>query len=143
MTIEQRQNELIEEFSLFDDWMEKYEYIIDMGKDVEGLSEDQKSEDNLVKGCQSRVWLVPTEQEGKLHFGADSDAIITRGIVGMLVRVLSDATPQEILDAELFFVDKIGLKEHLSPTRSNGLVSMIKKVKTYALAYTAKANYNG
>lgn len=140
MTIEQRQNELIEEFSLFDDWMEKYEYIIDMGKDVEGLSEDEKSEDNLVKGCQSRVWLVPTEQSGKLHFGADSDAIITRGIVGMLVRVLSDATPQEILDAELFFVDKIGLKEHLSPTRSNGLVSMIKKIKTYALAYTAKAN---
>ncbi|MGB0403211.1 MAG: SufE family protein [Salibacteraceae bacterium] len=140
MTIKERQEELIEEFAMFDDWMEKYEYIIDMGKDVVGISEELKSEDNLVKGCQSRVWLVPSRTEGKLHFEADSDAIITRGIVGMVVRVLSNATAEEILNAELFFVDQIGLKEHLSPTRSNGLVSMIKKIKTYALAYSVKAN---
>jgi len=138
MTIQERQNELIEEFALFDDWMEKYEYIIDLGKEVAGLNDDQKSEDNLVRGCQSRVWLLPSFEDGKLHFEADSDAIITKGIVGMVVRVLSDATPKEILDAKLFFVDKIGLKEHLSPTRSNGLVSMIKKIKTYALVYSAK-----
>jgi len=139
MTISDRQKELIEEFSIFEDWMEKYEYIIDLGKDVEGVKEEDKSEDNLVRGCQSRVWLVPSFEEGKLHFEADSDAIITKGIVGMVVRVLSDSTPQEILDSELFFVDQIGLKEHLSPTRSNGLVSMIKKIKTYALVYSAKA----
>lgn len=140
MSIKERQEELIEEFAMFDDWLEKYEYIIDLGKDVEGISEELKSEDNLVKGCQSRVWLVPSRVEGKLHFEADSDAIITRGIVGMVVRVLSNATAEEILNAELFFVDQIGLKEHLSPTRSNGLVSMIKKIKTYALAYSVKAN---
>lgn len=140
MSIKERQKELIEEFAMFDDWMEKYEYIIDLGKDVEGISEELKSEGNLVKGCQSRVWLVPSRVEGKLHFEADSDAIITRGIVGMVVRVLSNATAEEILNAELFFVDQIGLKEHLSPTRSNGLVSMIKKIKTYALAYSVKAN---
>ena len=139
MTISDRQKELIEEFSIFEDWMEKYEYIIDLGKDVEGVKEEDKSEDNLVRGCQSRVWLVPSFEEGKLHFEADSDAIITKGIVGMVVRVLSDSTPQEILDSELFFVDQIGLKEHLSPTRSNGLVSMIKKIKIYALVYSAKA----
>ena len=140
MTINERQDELIEEFSMFDDWMEKYEYIIDMGKDVEGIAESFKTEDNLVRGCQSRVWLVPSQEENRLHFEADSDAIITKGIVGMVVRVLSDSTPEEILNADLYFVDRIGLKEHLSPTRSNGLVSMIKKIKTYALAYTAKAN---
>ena len=139
MTIQERQNELVEEFSIFDDWMEKYEYIIDLGKEIEGLIETNKSEDNLVRGCQSRVWLVPSYVDGKLHFEADSDAIITKGIVGMVVRVLSNSTPKEILDAELFFVDKLGLKEHLSPTRSNGLVSMIKKIKTYALVYSAKA----
>ena len=139
MSINERQDELIEEFSMFDDWMEKYEYIIDMGKDVSGLAEDQKSEDYLVKGCQSRVWLIPAEKNGLLHFEADSDAIITKGIVGMVVRVLSNSTAKEILESQLYFVDKIGLKEHLSPTRSNGLVSMIKKIKTYALAYSAKA----
>lgn len=139
MTIQERQNELVEEFSMFEDWMEKYEYIIDLGKEVKGIEEAQKSDDNLVRGCQSRVWLLPSNVDGKLHFEADSDAIITKGIVGMVVRVLSDSSPKEILDADLFFVDKIGLKEHLSPTRSNGLVSMIKKIKTYALAYSAKA----
>lgn len=138
MTIKERQEELIEEFSIFEDWMEKYEYIIDLGKDVDGVNEDDKLEDYLVRGCQSRVWLIPAFEEGKLHFKADSDAIITKGIVGMVVRVLNDSTPKEILDEELFFVDKIGLKEHLSPTRSNGLVSMIKKIKMYALAYSAK-----
>lgn len=139
MSINERQDELIEEFSMFDDWMEKYEYIIDMGKDVEGIPEDLKSEDCIVKGCQSRVWLVPSKEGELLYFQADSDAIITKGIVGMVVRVLSSATADEILKADLYFVDKIGLKEHLSPTRSNGLVSMIKKIKTYALAYSAKA----
>lgn len=138
MTIKERQEELIEEFSIFEDWMEKYEYIIDLGKDVDGVNEDDKLEDYLVRGCQSRVWLIPAFEEGKLHFKADSDAIITKGIVGMVVRVLNDSTPKEILDEELFFVDKIGLKEHLSPTRSNGLVSMIKKIKMYALIYSAK-----
>ena len=127
MSINERQDELIKEFSMFDDWMEKYEYIIDLGKEVKGIPEDIKSEDYLVRGCQSRVWLI------------HSDAIITKGIVGMVVRVLSDATADEILKSDLYFVDKIGLKEHLSPTRSNGLVSMIKKIKTYALAYSAKA----
>jgi|TARA_B110000967_G_C18462716_1_gene353471 cysteine desulfuration protein SufE len=138
MTIKERQEELIEAFSIFEDWMEKYEYIIDLGKDVDGVNEDDKLEDYLVRGCQSRVWLIPEFEEGKLHFKADSDAIITKGIVGMVVRVLNDSTPKEILDEELFFVDKIGLKEHLSPTRSNGLVSMIKKIKMYALIYSAK-----
>lgn len=138
MTIKERQEELIEAFSIFEDWMEKYEYIIDLGKDVDGVNEDDKLEDYLVLGCQSRVWLIPEFEEGKLHFKADSDAIITKGIVGMVVRVLNDSTPKEILDEELFFVDKIGLKEHLSPTRSNGLVSMIKKIKMYALIYSAK-----
>ena len=138
MTIKERQEELIEAFSIFEDWMEKYEYIIDLGKDVDGVNEDDKLEDYLVRGCQSRVWLIPEFEEGKLHFKADSDAIITKGIVGMVVRVLNDSTPKETLDEELFFVDKIGLKEHLSPTRSNGLVSMIKKIKMYALIYSAK-----
>jgi cysteine desulfuration protein SufE len=139
MTINERQDELIEEFTMFDDWMEKYEYIIDLGKDVEGIAEADKSEDYLVRGCQSRVWLIPSKKKETLHFQADSDAIITKGIVGMVVRVLSNSTADEILKSDLYFVDKIGLKEHLSPTRSNGLVSMIKKIKTYALAYSAKA----
>ncbi len=139
MTINERQDELIEEFTMFDDWMEKYEYIIDLGKDVEGIAEADKSEDYLVIGCQSRVWLIPSKEKETLHFQADSDAIITKGIVGMVVRVLSNSTADEILKSDLYFVDKIGLKEHLSPTRSNGLVSMIKKIKTYALAYSAKA----
>ena len=139
MTINERQDELIEEFTMFDDWMEKYEYIIDQGKDVEGIAEADKSEDYLVRGCQSRVWLIPSKKKETLHFQADSDAIITKGIVGMVVRVLSNSTADEILKSDLYFVDKIGLKEHLSPTRSNGLVSMIKKIKTYALAYSAKA----
>ena len=139
MTINERQDELIEEFTMFDDWMEKYEYIIDLGKDVEGIAEADKSEDYLVRGCQSRVWLIPSKEKETLHFQADSDAIITKGIVGMVVRVLSNSTADEILKSDLYFVDRIGLKEHLSPTRSNGLVSMIKKIKTYALAYSAKA----
>ena len=139
MTINERQDELIEEFTMFDDWMEKYEYIIDLGKDVEGIAEADKSEDYLVRGCQSRVWLIPSKEKETLHFQADSDAIITKGIVGMVVRVLSNSTADEILKSDLYFVDKIGLKEHLSPIRSNGLVSMIKKIKTYALAYSAKA----
>ena len=108
MTINDRQDELIEEFSMFNDWMEKYEYIIDLGKDVPGIDEALKSEDYLVKGCQSRVWLIPSNENGTLHFEADSDAIITKGIVGMVVRVLSDSTPNEILESDLYFVDRIG-----------------------------------
>ena len=137
-TIQKIQAEIVEDFGMFDDWMQKYEYLIDLGNDLAPIKEQYKTEDNLIKGCQSRVWLIPEFEEGKLHFKADSDAIITKGIVGMVVRVLNDSTPKEILDEELFFVDKIGLKEHLSPTRSNGLVSMIKKIKMYALIYSAK-----
>jgi len=140
MTISDRQKELIEEFSIFEDWMEKYEYIIDLGKDVEGVKEEDKSEDNLVRGCQSRVWLVPSFEEGKLHFEADSDAIITKGIIAILIRVYSNQSPKAILNANTDFIDKIGLKEHLSPTRANGLVSMIKQIKMYAVAFQTQLN---
>ncbi|UTW64280.1 SufE family protein [bacterium SCSIO 12741] len=136
MSIQEAQEELIEEFALFEDWMEKYEYIIDLGKDLAPIDEANRMEENLVKGCQSQVWLAADFDGNQLTFQADSDAIITKGIVSMVTRVLSGHTPQEIVDAELFFVDQIGLKEHLSPTRSNGLVSMIKKIKAYALAYS-------
>lgn len=138
MTIDQIQEEIIEEFSIYDDWMDKYEAIIDSGKTLPELNESFKIEDNLVKGCQSKVWLVGELIDGKINFKADSDAIITKGLVSMITRVLSNHTPKEIIDADLYFVDKIGLKEHLSPTRSNGLVSMIKKMKLYALAFQAK-----
>ena len=138
MTINQIQDEIIEEFSIYEDWMDKYEAIIDAGKEVAGIDDDLKTEDNLVKGCQSKVWLNGTLENGNVLFDADSDAIITKGLVSLIVRVLSNHTPKEIIDADLYFVDQIGLKEHLSPTRSNGLVSMIKKIKLYALAFQAK-----
>ena len=137
-TINDIQDEIIEEFSFFGDWMEKYEHIIDFGKQLPQINEDFKTEENLVKGCQSQVWLNASLTDGKLHFDADSDAIITKGLVGLMVRVLSDHSPEEIAEADLYFVDEIGLKEHLSPNRANGLVSMIKKMKMYALAYKAK-----
>lgn len=139
MTINEIQDEIIEEFSGFDDWMDKYQLLIDLGNEQEPLEEKFKTEQNLIDGCQSRVWLVADLVEGNvIHFKAESDALIVKGIVSLLIRVLSDHTPQEILDAELYFIDEIGLKEHLSPTRSNGLLAMVKQMRMYALAFSKK-----
>lgn len=132
--------EITEEFSLFDNWMDKYQYIIEVGQSLPPLDEAYKKDENLVHGCQSRVWLVAREDEDKVVFEADSDAIITKGLVGMLTRALSGHSPSEIVDAKLSFVDAVGIREHLSPTRSNGLNSMIKQMKYYALAFQAKQN---
>ena len=137
-TINEVQDEIIEEFSGFDDWMDKYQLLIDMGSGQEPLPEEYKTEQNLIDGCQSRVWLQADYREGRVVFRAESDALIVKGIVDLLVRVLSGHTPQEILDADLYFIDRIGLKEHLSPTRSNGPVAMLKQMKMYALAFKAK-----
>jgi cysteine desulfuration protein SufE len=139
MTINEIQDELVDDFSLFGDWMEKYEYIIQLGKELPLIDPQYKKEENLIKGCQSKVWLHADYKDGNVFFTADSDAIITKGLVGMVVRVLSGHTPEEITQADLYFVDKVGLKEHLSVTRSNGLVSMIKQMKMYALALRSKA----
>ena len=139
MTINEIQDELIEDFALFTDWMEKYEYIIQLGKELPLIDEQYKTDDNLIRGCQSRVWLHADYQDGKVIFTADSDAIITKGLVSMVVKVLSDHTPAEIANAELYFVDKVGLREHLSVTRSNGLLSMIKQMKLYAVALQTQA----
>ena len=139
-SINQIQDEIIDEFGFFSEWMEKYEHIIEFGKDLPELVGELKSEENLVKGCQSRVWLHAEQKDEKLVFSADSDAIITKGLVGLMVRVLSDHTPEEISKSELYFIDKIGLKEHLSPNRANGLSSMIKKMKFYAIAHLAKTD---
>lgn len=133
------QDEIIEEFAFFGDWMEKYEYIIDLGKSLPLIDEQYKDEDHLIKGCQSQVWLHADEAEGKVSFTADSDAVITKGIIALLVRVLSGQKADEIAQADLYFIDKIGLKEHLSPTRSNGLVSMVRQMKMYGLAINAKS----
>ncbi len=142
MTITEKEEQLIEEFTLFDDWMDKYNYIIDLGKSLPKIDEKLKTDSNLIKGCQSRVWLS-AEFDGKIiTFTGDSDAVITKGIANLLVRTLSGHTPDEILEADMGFVDRIGLKEHLSPTRSNGLVSMIKQMKLYALVYKTKASIN-
>lgn len=138
MTINEIQDEIIEEFSGFDDWMDKYQLLIDLGNEQGPLDEKYKTEQNLIDGCQSRVWLVADFADGKIHFSAESDALIVKGIVALLIRVLSDHTPQEILDADLYFIDEIGLKEHLSPTRSNGLVAMVKQIRMYALAFSKK-----
>ena len=138
MTINELQDEVIEEFSGFDDWMDKYQMLIDLGNELDVLNDKYKTESNLIDGCQSRVWLQCDEVDGRLVFTADSDALIVKGIVALLIRVVSDHTPQEILDTDLYFIDKIGLKDHLSPTRSNGLLAMIKQIKMYALAYQAK-----
>ena len=137
-TINEIQDEIIEEFSGFDDWMDKYQLLIDLGNEQEPLEEKYKTEQNLIDGCQSRVWLVADYADDKIHFRAESDALIVKGIVALLIRVLSDHTPQEILDADLYFIEEIGLKEHLSPTRSNGLVAMVKQMRVYALAFSAK-----
>ena len=138
MTIKEIENQIIEEFAIFDDWMDKYEYIIELGKSVPTIQENQKVEENLIKGCQSRVWLSCRVEDGKLYFAADSDAIITKGIISLLIRVYNGRTPQEILSSDLVFLEQIGLKENLSPTRANGLVSMIEQIRTYAMAYNAQ-----
>ena len=150
MTINEIQDEIIEEFAGFDDWMDKYQLLIDLGNEQEPLDEKYKTEQNLIDGCQSRVWLVADynkeergerkEERGVIHFQAESDALIVKGIVALLIRVLSDHTPQEILEADLYFIEAIGLKEHLSPTRSNGLLAMVKQMRMYALAFQAKTD---
>lgn len=137
--INEIEEEIVEEFSLFDDWMGKYEYLIELGKSLPLIEEKYKTDDLLVKGCQSKVWLHAEMKDGAVSFRADSDAIITKGLVSLLVNVLTDHTPDEIINAELGFIDEIGLKEHLSPTRSNGLVSMVKQMKLYALAFKTQA----
>jgi cysteine desulfuration protein SufE len=138
MTINEIQDEIIEEFSGLDDWMDKYQLLIDLGNEQAPLDEQYKTESNLIDGCQSRVWLQADYENGVIHFSAESDALIVKGIVSLLIRVLSDHTPKEILDADLYFIDEIGLKEHLSPTRSNGLLAMIKQIRSYALAFSMK-----
>ena len=136
MRILEVQNEIVDEFSLFEDWMQRYEYMIELGKSIELIDSSKKIDSNLIKGCQSKLWLHAELNNNKLIFKADSEAIITKGIAAVLLRVFSNQTPEDILNANLDFVDKIGLKEHLSPTRANGLISMIKQIKYYALAYT-------
>lgn len=138
MSIKELQEEIIDEFSMFDDWMQRYEYIIELGKSLPLIDPGHKTDENLIKGCQSRVWLHADLEDGKVVYTADSDAILTKGIVALLLRVFSGQTPKEILDADTSFIDEIGLKEHLSPTRANGLVSMIKQLKLYALAFQSK-----
>ncbi len=138
MTIQQAQSDIINEFDMFEDWMEKYEHIITLGKELPLIDEQFKTEDNLIKGCQSKVWLQADLNDGLLNFSADSDAIITKGIIAVMIRVLNGQKPEAIVNADMAFVDEIGLKEHLSPTRANGLVSMIKQMKFYALAYQTK-----
>lgn len=138
MTINELQDEVIAEFEDFTDWMDKYQLLIDLGNELKPLDEKYKTEQNLIDGCQSRVWIRCDYQDGKLVFSADSDALIVKGIIALLLKVLSGHTPKEILDADLYFIDRIGLKEHLSPTRSNGLLAMVKQIRVYALAYQAK-----
>ncbi len=138
MTIKEIQEEIIDEFAMFDDWMERYEYIIDLGKSLPLINDAYKLESNLISGCQSKVWLHSEIENDTINFTADSDAILTKGIVALLLRVFNNQKPSDILSADLYFVDEIGLKEHLSPTRANGLVSMIKQIKLYALAFQSK-----
>ena len=138
MTINEIQDEIIDEFSGFDDWMDKYQLLIDLGNEQEPPDEKHKTESNLIDGCQSRVWLQCDYVDGKLNFTAESDALIVKGIVALLIRVLSGHTPKEIMDADLYFIDRIGLKDHLSPTRSNGLLAMMKQMKMYAVGYSMK-----
>ena len=138
MTINELQDEVIEEFEDFTDWMDKYQMLIDLGNELAPLDEKYKTEQNLIDGCQSRVWIQCDCQDGVLIFTADSDALIVKGIIALLLKVLSGHSPKEILDAELYFIDRIGLREHLSPTRSNGLLAMVKQIRTYAVAYQAK-----
>ncbi len=140
MKIKEIQEEIIDEFAFFDDWMQRYEHMISLGKSLPLIDDANKTDDYLIKGCQSKVWVFPEFNDGKVLFTADSDAIITKGIVALLLRVFSNQTPEDILNADTTFIDEIGLKEHLSPTRANGLVSMIKQLKMYALAYQSQLN---
>jgi cysteine desulfuration protein SufE len=140
MSIEEIQNEIIDEFSMFEDWEERYQYMIDLGKELPLIDNQYKTDNNIIKGCQSRVWVHAEMNDDKLEFTADSDAIITKGIIAILVRAFSNQHPKAIIDADTSFIDKIGLKEHLSPTRANGLVSMVKQLKMYAIAYQTQLN---
>lgn len=140
MNIQEIQNDIIEEFSMFDNWEERYQYMIDLGKTLPLIDEQYKTEDHIIKGCQSKVWVHAEMKDGKVEFTADSDAIITKGIIAILIRVFSNQSPKAIIEANTDFIDKIGLKEHLSPTRANGLVSMIKQLKMYAIAYQTQLN---
>jgi cysteine desulfuration protein SufE len=137
-TIEEVQQEIIEEFSIFDNWMDRYNYIIDISKDLPLIDDKYKTKENLINGCQSKVWLHAHYNNGKMQYEADSDAIITKGIISLLIRVLSNRKPDEIMNSDLYFIDQIGLKENLSPTRSNGLLAMVKQMKLYAIAYNAR-----
>ena len=137
MTLSEVQDDIIQEFELFDDWLDRYEYLISLSKSLQPLDPKFKTNDYLIRGCQSRVWLTAELRDGKVHFEAETDAIITKGIVSLLIRVLSDRTPEEIIGADLYFIDRIGLRENLSPTRSNGLAAMIGQMKTYAVAFSA------
>ncbi len=139
-TINQLQDEVIEEFSELDDWMDRYQLLIDLGNEQAPLNEQYKTEQNLIEGCQSRVWLQADYTDGLVHFQAESDALIVKGIISLLIQVVSGHTPDEILDSDLYFIERIGLKEHLSPTRSNGLLAMVKQMRMYALAFKAKAH---
>jgi len=141
MTINDIQDQIIDEFSQFGDWMERYEYLIDLGRSLRPFDEKHKTPEYLIEGCQSKVWLYPTFENGIITFSAESDALITRGIVALLVRVFSERTPAEIVDANIYFIEKIGLRENLSPTRSNGLLAMMKQMRLYALAYKAKQEH--
>lgn len=143
MTINEAQDEVIEEFSDFTDWMDKYQLLIDLGNEQKPLDDKYKTESNLIDGCQSRVWLQADYEDGKIYFTAESDALIVKGIIALLIRVLSGHTPQEILDADLYFIERIGLKDHLSPTRSNGLLAMVKQIRMYALAFKVKNEEEG
>jgi cysteine desulfuration protein SufE len=138
MTINEKQDELVADFSMMEEWMDKYEYIIQLGKELPLIAEQYKTDDNLIKGCQSRVWLHTELKDGKLFFTGDSDAVITKGLISLMISVLSGQTPKDIATADLYFIDAIGLRSHLSPTRSNGLLSMLKQMKLYAVAYMAK-----
>ena len=139
MTINEKQDELIADFSLMENWMDKYEYIIQLGKELPLVDEQYKTDDNLIKGCQSRVWLHTELKDGKLFFTGDSDAVITKGLISLVIKVLNGQTPKDIIESDLYFIDAIGLSSHLSPTRSNGLLSMVKQIKMYALAYQKKS----
>jgi len=142
MTIKEQQDRIIEDFEVFGDWMEKYEYIIQLGKDLPLIDPKYKTDENLIRGCQSKVWLHAELKDGKLHFTADSDAVITKGLVGLVIQVLSDQAPKDIAEADIYFIDAIGLTSHLSPTRSNGLLSMLKQIKLYAIGYQMKSMQN-
>ncbi|WP_320111486.1 SufE family protein [Draconibacterium orientale] len=136
MSMEEIQQEIIEEFSMYEDWMDKYAYLIELGNDLEALDAKDKNDQNIIKGCQSRVWLVAELKDGKVYFKGESDAVIVKGLVALLLRVVSGRTPKELLETELHFIDDLGLKQHLSPTRSNGLLAMVKQIRLYAVAYS-------